>query len=89
MLQLDRRNFLKHVSRHSSAPTQRPAFEVTDAAPSSSSALPSGFHRKSASLPAHRFAPRSPNVNRLPRRSIARSPGVHFNFAGPDRGFRF
>ena len=29
------------------------------------------FHRKSASLPVHRFAPRSPNVNRLPRRSVA------------------
>jgi hypothetical protein len=32
------------------------------------------FHRKSASLPVHRFAPRSPNVNRLPRRSLS-SPG--------------
>ena len=32
MLQLDRRNFLQHVSRRASAPEQRPAFEVTDAA---------------------------------------------------------
>jgi len=32
MLQLDRRKFLKHVSRRASAPEQRPAFEVTDAA---------------------------------------------------------
>jgi hypothetical protein len=31
MLQLGR-NFLKHVSRHSSAQKQRPAFGVTDAA---------------------------------------------------------
>jgi hypothetical protein len=87
MLQLDRRNLLKHVSRHSSAPEQRPAFEVTDAATVELlSLLPPSFHRKSASLPVHRFAPPSPNVNRLPRRSVAPERRGPFSTTRRERG---